>query len=246
MVIPDNPAARLHAILAQFDAVARKNKSIKATWAEVLEVDEAAVLRELATVAQLLDQFERAVVGTDDPGIVNTFNHHVDRWAETIFASRRDHTASGNPGSSGMVNGDALVALGTLSSFLSRVASEGALPPEEARDDVVTRLEEARREVAEDAELAEELRTALNDHLTAAIWAVTHARIVGAEGVRSALERLAVRVVVAERSAAESATWPERTRVAVSFAWQVFRGGPTAFRALQTWQEIGALLPGGD
>lgn len=186
----DNPAGRLHAALTAFHTHAIPNVSVQEAWSRALEVQGDDVWATLGEVATLLPRIERALIASDNADQLDAFRHWQALWAWPIFAPDRPF---GNE-STGLVDSGALQALSSMSSLLSRTASEGYVPNDEKVQSLRVKLDEAIERVLADDDLPADLRQILLRRLHEMIWALDHVRVVGPDGVQAVAELLVVNV----------------------------------------------------
>src|ERR1035437_9744308 len=153
----DNPAGRLHAALKAFHTHAIPNVSVQEAWSRALEVQGDDVWATLGEVATLLPRIERALIASDNADQLDAFRHWQALWAWPIFAPDRPF---GNE-STGLVDSGALQALSSMSSLLSRTASEGYVPNDEKVQSLRVKLDEAIERVLADDDLPADLRQIL-------------------------------------------------------------------------------------
>lgn len=233
----DNPAGRLHLILTQYREASADNKTVLDTWAEVLGVERSGVLRELSLVAWLIPQTQRAVERSESEEWRAVCDHYVDTWARPIFFPDRPGGKTPSGGKKAVDPG-ALATLGGLSAFLSNVASEGTVPPEEDRAALLTDLEGVIEQVATTDELTLELRELLLDRLGDVKWALERVALLGPDGVKSATERLAFQASTASH---EDDRGNQSYKSALAWAagvWWAFTQGPTVHSALEGWRDV--------
>lgn len=144
----DNPAGRLHALLTEYRAAANEQRSIRATWAHVLDVSESEVTVAVIDVGSLIPAIEAAVARVGDEAQQELLSYYRLNWAAPITTPDHPTGQTPSPGKA-LVDVGALTALGSLSSFLSSVASEGAVPDVEQiqslRDSVAQVIDEVAR-----------------------------------------------------------------------------------------------------
>lgn len=239
----DNPAGRLLAWLNAFKETATSQVTILDVWSKVFEAKTAdETLRQLASVANLLTEIEAALVRADDWDQLQTYNHFVGHWARPIFFPENhgrqtpwDPAALFEPG--------ALVALGSVSAYLSATASEGPLPDDEAVEMMRGKVQELLDDLAADTALPLEIRRLLLDHLYRLAWALDHLRFGGPDAVRSATERLVGVAVVSQTTQAHPSVW-ERVVGVAGMIWNGFSKGPAVQSSVQSWGELLQLPPG--
>jgi hypothetical protein len=240
----NNPAGRLYELLRAYKEAAKRNKSVEATWAEVLGVSPEEVQREMARVVQLIPELERAVDLYGDEGQQEVVAHNLRHWLAPLFAAHRSwgQTPSAGPA---LVDAGALAALNGMSSYLSRVAPEGAVPESdtvaELRDQAAGLLDQA----ASADDLHADVRRALVEHLYALQEALDHVRVGGPRAVALALQRLRCEL----RDESDSTKGHSVVRRVVDLGtrvWTVFSlGGPATAEAIAAWGEVLKALPPG-
>lgn len=195
----DNPAGRLHALLREYRETAQDQLTIRQTWAEVLDIEEARVPVELTAVAGIIPAIEAAVSRSADDSQQEVFDHYVYQWAYAITTPDHPTGQSPSPGKA-LVDPGALAALGRLSSFLSFTASEGHLPNPEQLQSLRERILETIDAATVAADIPPELRRELLDRLHEILWAIDHLRVGGPGSATAAAERLVGAVAIRERA----------------------------------------------
>ncbi len=238
----DNPAGRLHVFLTQYRSIAEENRSIHHTWAEVLGVEQQEVPVALAAVAGLIPTIEAAVSRSGDEDQSDAFNHYGSAWASSVIAPHRVATQTPSPGKE-LVDQGALVALGSLSAFLSATQSEGAVPAEGSVEDLKGQVVAAIDELGRANEVPVDVRRLMHDRLHDVLWALDRLRIGGPDAVQAAVDRLVVSVVTApqdaQRTSAVKKVWAAACAVAAAFL-----AGPRIQSSIDAWAKMGELLPG--
>jgi hypothetical protein len=226
----DNPAGRLLELLVSYNEVIVKAPSPRKAWGEVLGLKLKEVPLHLWQVERLmLDTFTALSRADQSVAYLMSFEHHRETLLQPF---RTNLDTSGQP-----VDDDAMMALNTISAFLSSSASEGTVPDvEEVRslkDEVLAAIDETRD--TDDAPL--EVRQLIGERLHQILWALDHVHIGGPAAVREAVERLAGSLAISGREAAESAP-AKRSWKVVQKVWSAFRAGPVVLVALEAWPDV--------
>lgn len=240
----DNPAGRLHDLLAAYQQTADPNKTIHATWATTLGVPEPKVLTALAEVASLVPAIEQAVFAVGDDSQRTMYEQFSHKWAAPIVQYSNHPRTTPSPGP-GLVDGDALVALGALSSYLSLRVPEGAVPDSERRSELRGEVVAAIDALREDRSVPSQLATAINHRLHDVLWAMDHIRTGGPGAVEQATERLLGEVVLSSKgdSDVRKSGVLRRTLDVAGNVWFAFKFVPEAQTAVEGWQNILGELP---
>lgn len=230
----DNPAGRLHYFLASFNDAYEVEDKRRETWGRALDVGEADVSLQLWKVADLLPATYRAVArrDTDDPYRALAV-HHMWEWAAP-FEDDLDRPTE-------RVQEPALLALNTISAFLSDTAPEGAVPGSEERQSLRDEVAQVIEETIASEEAPPELRELILERLHQILWALDHVHIGGPAAVAAAVERLAGALVFCGREAVE--TPPARRSMSVALKlYGAFLSGPVVGHALRAWSDIAATV----
>lgn len=199
-----NPAQRLYDVLTAYTAaVDHKGVSSgwRAVWGTALDVEPNRVAIEVGLAFGLIGQVEQALRVTDDEHQLRQFELHHDEWARPFVphSSGQVQVIHG-----GEVSAVAMGALGGIASHLRAMLPEGAMPSDESLRDLREQTQKLIDEVVECAALPMEVREVLVRRLHDLQWAMDHVRMMGAEGIRAAVERLAMAY-----AAAVYDVWPE-------------------------------------
>lgn len=245
----DNPAGRLHALLSDFAADADDQRSILDQWGAVLGSDSLnETLVALAEVAGLIPDVERELHVANDEEQMASFREFSGAWVKWVTFPKFDGTKTPSAARTNLVNRGALAALGSISSYLSMISSQGAVPPDENVDALRAQARALLETVVGDASLPQEVRRILVDYIHRLLWALDNLRIGGPEAVRAAADRLIGQLHEASEPVRES-VWA-RVGSLVRTAWAMFKMGPQAATALNGWQDIAGeivkALPPGD
>lgn len=120
----DNPADRLRALLHAYFAALPNSKTIRSAWAKALDIEGADVPVVLPQVAALVSAIHAAVARQGRSAYQEMCEHHIEEWLKP-FAIGLDNSPVD-------IDSSAMVALHTISDFLSERASEGVVPDEDA------------------------------------------------------------------------------------------------------------------
>jgi hypothetical protein len=239
----DNPAGRLHEILAEYRRSATNKRVVADHWVAVFGVEDrdTAMLR-VAETAGLIPQIEEALIRSDDEGQMLLFRTFADALIHAVMHPRSDIYSVQ---SQTVVVGDQpLAALGGIASFLSATASEGRVPLDSEITDLRGQVQDLIVGITEDAALPEDVKRAALDHAYRLAHALDHFRIGGPGAVKAATERLIGATVLAPKHVRDSKWW-ERLLAVGGAIWTVVKMGPEAQKALEAWEGLLKALPGG-
>jgi hypothetical protein len=245
MSILNNPAGRLYELLTQFDLNAGPNITINALWASILEVDERDLLPALGQAAALLGEVQTAVKRAGRPTLVASHERFSGAWAKPFLAHGRN---PGGDGSHGLVDGNALVALGTLAEVLGMIAGEGTILTDEQAAQLQDELNSVIDALEADTELPAVVKAAMAARVHDILWAISHMRIVGPDGVQAATEKLVGQLVLfnlQDPSNGRTGLFKKAAGVAWR-VWSVIRLGKEAHEALEGWEQVFPALPPGN
>jgi NTP pyrophosphatase (non-canonical NTP hydrolase) len=192
----DNPAGRLHALLAALSEHGPDTPLIGA-WGNVLNMQQADVPLGLTDVAQLVRDVQNAAEETGADPWKDAAARWRDEWSKPIFPTKR---AMNDQLKHFLPSPDALNSLAVLDVHLQRVAPEGRIPA----DDQVQRLSEDLRELidaVQESELTDELKHEITDRLTDVLKAIDHLKIGGPLAPQRAMEALLGSVALREPKA---------------------------------------------
>ncbi len=243
----DNPAGRLHEFLRRYREVAGNDKTILATWAEVLMVtDEGEALTLLTHVAAQVPQIEEAInrLGGEEEHR-NLLNHYAWAWLQPVFFPEHVARQTPSPGKA-LVDSGAMHSLGFLALHLSRVASEGAVPPRNEVEDLRGDLQLLAESVRTDLDLPPLLRSVILNRLNDIAWAVDHVEFGGPGAVKAAVERLAGSIAITHEAKAEGPVRNfvnERVSPVMEKAYGLFSAGPKTQASIEAWSNIAGMLP---
>lgn len=241
-----NPAGRLHALLTAFKDVANPQHSIIATWAMVFEAEsDEEVISWLCEAAGLIGEIDKAISTCGDDDQRALFSHHVLDWAQPVIFPAYLGNQTPSQGSK-IVNVSALLALGSVSAYLSAAMPHDNIPAEDNIYDLRRQIQDSIDCVIVATGIPEIFKKQLLDHLYAIAWALDHLRIAGPEGVIGATERL-LGWSALNRPAPKSDSHGlvTKTLKTVGFVWATFKGGPAIHSALEAWHSIWVMLPSG-
>lgn len=240
----DNPAGRLHSLLAGYrETSSGDNRSVLAVWADVLGAsDDTDALLRLAETAGLIPQIEAAVIRSGDGDQKEVFANFAASWLAAVLAPTVNLHGGKAFGVAATV--DQLAVLGGLSSFLSATASEGRVPTDSEISGLRGQVQELIKTITEDPDLPEDIKRLALDHAYRLAQALDHFRIGGPGAVQAATERLIGATVLAPDTVRQS-TWWQRLLAVGGAVWTVFKMGPQAQQALEAWEGLIKALPGG-
>lgn len=226
----NNPAGRLHYFLASLNEAQELNDSRRETWARVLETTQPNVPIHLWKVADLLGSTYRAVSqGDADDPYRQLAIHHMNEWAAPFVEDLDQLTQP--------VSQTALLALNTISAFLSDTVPEGTVPDSEQRESLRNEIAAVIKETNDSDEAPPELRQLIVERLHQILWALDHVHIGGPAAVAAAVERLAGTLTMRGREAVE--TPPARRSMSVALKlYGAFLSGPVVGHALNAWGGI--------
>lgn len=234
----DNPAGRLHVILSEFSEVASNAITVGDAWRTVLGVEGEDVYSALGGVAGLLPKIEQALRASDNEDAVDSFRHYQEPLARPImFPDRKIDAAS-----HGLVSHDALHSLRFLAKLLSRSASEGNVPDQEALDQLRDQVKLALDTVWDADDLEPRIRQIILQRLEEVLYAIQHFKITGPDGIMSGLERLIPYVGEVEGEESKAKT---SVRESFTMAWTMFKAVPTVYQTIEAGGKIVRLITGG-
>jgi hypothetical protein len=243
VAILDNPAGRLHAILAQYRAVAAENRSIHSTWIEVLGVEPQRDLPVvLAKVASLVPSIQAAVSRGGSAEQAELVAHFAPLWAEAVIPIQHQPTQKPSRGKD-MVDQGSLATLAGLSAYLSATQSEGVVPDDDSVAELRAHVQEAIDALAAAADIPSDIRRLILDRLHDVLWALDSIRIGGPGAVVAAAERLVVSLVLSEEARQSPAG--EKAKAAVFKVWQAFVTLPAIRNSIEVLTQAAAALPPG-
>lgn len=228
----DNPAGRLYALLAEYDAAARTVVSLEMAWAKVLETEKRAdIVNAMTEMAGLVAAVNRAVARQASGAIQEMCAYHTRQWASPFMGDLETQ------GQRPLVDSSAMLALNTVSELLSEKACEGVVPDDEERQSLREELLAVIEETKESAETPVEVRQLILERLYQIVWAIDHVHIGGPGAVTAAVERLAGSLFIAGADAAKSPP-AKRSWGVVRKVWLAFRAGPAVLLALDAWPDV--------
>lgn len=238
----NNPAGRLHELLTDFDELASTSITINDVWTVVLRTDPGELLPALGQAASLLGDVRTAVERSGRQSLLTAYEKFSVAWAIPFLSHGRNPSSDA---SHGLVDSNALVALGMVAEVLEMVAPDGSVPSPEAADVVRTDLRELLDALTADEELPADLRAMVAARVHDILWAIDHVRIVGPEGVQAAVERLIGQLDIfssAQPCSRDNSVFKKVMQVA-GRAWVAFRAVGAAHEAIDGWQKAFELLP---
>jgi hypothetical protein len=239
----DNPAGRLHELLASFREFADDRTAVVEIWAAVFDVeDRPTALLRIAETAGLVPQIEAAIERTGDEGQITLFRQFSAAWAESVMYPQTNLYASPSNAMSNAISPSTLAVLGGVSSYLSATASEGAVPSSEEVASLYQQVMSLIDEIIADETLTEDIKRLALDHAYRLAQALDHFRIGGPGAVREATERLIGSVAMSTPPVEQSTVW-RRVWDVFGRAWTIFNRAPQAQQALEAVPEIFKALP---
>jgi hypothetical protein len=241
----NNPAGRLHELLAEFRLESAAHLSAVDVWSQVLATDNrSSTLLAIAEVAGLVPEIEAAVIRSGDAGQLRAFRRFSGKWLTAIFQPEQNLYAKGSGGTSIAADEDALSVLELMSSTLAITGSEGKVPSAEVIADLRQQVQALIDGIVNDPELPGEIKRLALDHAHRLAHALEHFRIGGPGAVKAATERLVGATVLAPERVRKSQAWKHLLAVGGA-VWTVFIVTGEAQQALESWETLIKALPGG-
>lgn len=246
MASMDNPAGRLHNLLSEFNGAAQDGRTFSQAWGEVFGArpSSSALFRRVGAAAALLDDIVASFEAIGDQDSANTARHYTKEWAKAFFPNSVGF-GSRPSGADRALTQDALLTLGTLSGYLSRVASEGRDVPEDERRDLSEQLEAVIQTVHQDEEMDGDLRGHIIRLLRDIQRALDEYRIGGPGAVLKACKVLGAEIVLDDAHDGES-RFPEKMKEALVEAlkkvWVTFVFVDTTYGAITVGESVYQLL----
>lgn len=181
----DNPAGRLHHLLAQFAAL--PSQSVEQAWAAVLHVSTDNLAPRLGEVAVLAGDVIRAAEDTQEEAFIPAISRHIGILSPTFHPT---NVALNSPKAQVDPNATSMEALSGLSTFLHRTASEGAAPDPASIIELRTEVSELMA-LAAAADLDPAIRNLLLKRLADVLAALDHLDVGGPDAARKAADALA-------------------------------------------------------
>lgn len=236
-VIVTNPAARLHAVLTDFEHNSGADVSVRQCWAATLNVNPEHVPQRLGAVLGLIPQIACALEGSGQADQLGVYQRNVEAWGAPIFFSARSWESH----STDLVNP---IALDTLSVLSSAIRASLDLAPATTAAEEVVRVAEliraARDAVATDTSMPRDVRFLIMRRLADVQWSLDEVTSFGADGVENAIERLIAAMSRVPEPAKRTPTF-KQLAAAVGIAWYVFSSGSDVNADLKGWAEV---IPG--
>lgn len=234
----DNPAGRLHALLARYDDHPANTTRLQC-WADALDVASADVPIHIGRVHLLIRDTEEAA--KDAPRAWSPVPEHLVQIRQSIFGN-------GLTWKHGIqdarVPGEAMQALDMFSMWLHDNRPDGAIPTHEERSQLREQVESLMSAVL-DEELPADVRRAFVLRINDMLDALDHLEEGGPESVRRAAEAL---MVAAFAPSASSSLRSKVANVGTAIVLAVTILGQTAdtFNSLATAAQTAGLLEAGD
>jgi hypothetical protein len=233
----DNPAGRLHVLLAQLRGESPK-QTIVSAWASVLQVPERAVPVQLAEVQKLVTQVR---VATDDAAAQKKqVNRFAKDWQRPVFPL---DVMFGDEVHRVFPSEEALDALEAVAEYLHHVRPEGLIPSQDRLDELRAAVDDLIDQVT-GAALPDEVKSAITKRLHQVLEALTHIHIGGPTAVRDASEALAGVLMVHATRHWQTAPIKKLATV-MSIVWFAFGAPATAQDGVAAWTALadGHLTP---
>jgi len=241
----DNPAGRLHELLAAFREESASQRSAVSVWSAVLHTESrSSTLLAIAEVAALVPEIEAAVIRSGDPGQLRAFRRFAGEWLTAIFQPEQNLYANGSGATSVAADEDTLSVLELMSSTLTLTVSEGNVPSLTVISDLREQVQELIESIVNDPQLTEDVKRLALDHVHRLAHALDHFRIGGPGAVRAATERLAGSLLMAAPEARKTTVWSRVWAFAYK-AYAVFNQAPEVADSIEAARRIYEALPGG-
>jgi hypothetical protein len=242
----DNPAGRLHELLRDYlyHATEAPNVSIISTWAAVFGAGtQERALLHLSEAAALVPQIELAVERQGSESHRALLTHYADDWLAGVTFPRLD--IYNTQASVGVVELAPLAVLDSVSTYLSLTDSEGVVPDATQVADLRQQVQGLIDGILEDPALPEDIKRAALRHAHRLAEALDHVRVGGPGAVKAAAETLVGSLVMASPDVRQHGVWKNLLTLA-GMAWTAFTiGGPLTQQALESWEAVVKMLPGG-
>lgn len=232
----DNPAGRLHALLAELTYQQNGLNTVVAGWAGALDVAESDVILHIGSVANLVPQIVDAVGRLEDEALIAPVARLRGTWSRAIFPL--DHQFNGElravlPGE------EALESLALVSASLHLLAPEGTVPGGPERANLGNQLRDLVEEISRSDDLPDELKQVLVSRLLDVDTAIAHIRVGGPASVQRAMEAVmgTVMFTAAEKRASQTSTM-QKLWVALGVIWVAFSAGPKIQDSIEAWPKI--------
>lgn len=191
--LESNPAQRLYDLLElHAEALPQHgNSGLWAVWKDVLQVSDEDFMSEFAMAFSLIPQIDQALHVTDDRIQRRSFQVHVESWRRAFVP---DASGVGQGVSGGDVPEVARLALGAIASHLRDNVPEGLIPDGDRASDLRGEVASAIDALTQDESVPLPVRDLLLRRLHDILWAVDHISVMGAGGIATACDRLAMAV----------------------------------------------------
>ncbi len=196
-----------------------------------------AVRARLGTVARLVWEIDAAVQHPGREQVAAPVARYRNTWLEAAFPLQRsfvDNVESIKP------SDESYEALGMVAAYLEAIASEGPMPSEERRAELIEDVRIALRDVGTSDELPPEVAHLITQRLSDIEKALWHIEIGGPEAVRRATEALmgtAVAASVSDEKMRKSDIMKRVMAVAAS-VYVVFTAGPAIQNSIDAWSKV--------
>jgi hypothetical protein len=243
MVHYDNPAGRLHDLLARLQESPGSNPVI-AAWAEVFGVQQDEVVVHLGPVADLVRQIQNAADKSGQQALLAPVGRYRTAWARPIFPVDQAFDAALHKV---LPDGAAMEALDTVSALLHATAPDGVVPGD---GELETRKEELRNlidEVEVATEIPDELKHLLIDRLRDVEEAIEHLNIGGPGAVKRAMEAAMGSLLTTPQTSQAAAKSPTVRKVVTTLwvIWAIFSAGQPVHQSIEGWTETVQMVTAG-
>jgi len=230
MVSLNNPAGRLYSLLGQLRK--HENMPISRAWGHVLGVPEGMVREHLGDVAQLVSLIDEAVAAPERERIAAPVKRYRSQWIEAAFPLQHNFTEDVQ---NIRPTDEAFESLGFVADHLAVVASDGEIPAEGTRIELVDSLRAVITDVGSDEALPEDVAHLMIQRLSAVEAAILHIEVGGPNAVRLATEALIGSSVT---NSSRAATLSKRALAIAGVVWVAFSSGPTVQQSINAWTEL--------
>lgn len=201
----DSPLGRMFEYLSSYEQESKNQKSVRATWANVLKADPHTVAIDLATVTgRLLPDVREQVEMSRNAFVGRTWASLGREWSAPFL--HENVPLDNSPTELPVGNLDTLGLLYTAE--LAAGVSEGPLPDETQIDDWIVLLDELREQVEGDKSLDGQFRADLVRRIDGLISALQSYERHGPAGVQAAVREVLGELVLHQAQAPKEKRYP--------------------------------------
>jgi hypothetical protein len=243
MAYYDNPAGRLHDLLARLRESPESNSVISA-WADVLGVEQDKVVVHLGPVADLVRLIQNAADRSGEQALLAPVGRYRTAWARPIFPVDQAFDA---PLRKVLPDGAAMEALDTVSALLHATAPDGVVPGEEELEARKAELRNLIDEVEVATEIPDELKHLLIDRLRDVEQAIEHLNVGGPGAVKRAMEAAMGSLFTMPQTGQAAAKSPTVRKMVTTLwvIWAIFSAGQAVHQSIEGWAETVQMVTAG-